>query len=118
MSGIKKSSKQQNKKEKKIVSQKIGRVKKKHSKMGMVSCILAGTAFLFLVAAVLITFFELRQVKALVGGFGTCSIVLAFMGIKASMSGRKEKDRKYLTCNIGIILNILLLIGLVIIYII
>lgn len=118
MSGIKKSSKQQIKKEKRIVSQKIGRVKKKHSKMGMVSCVLAGTAFLFLVAAVLITFFELSQVKTLVGGFGICSIILAFMGIKASMSGRKEKDRRYFTCNIGIILNILLLIGLVIIYII
>lgn len=118
MSGIKKSSKQQIKKEKRIVSQKIGRVKKKHSKMGMVSCVLAGAAFLFLVAAILINIFELSQVKTLVGGFGICSIILAFMGIKASMSGRKEKDRKYLTCNIGIILNILLLIGLVLIYII
>lgn len=118
MSGIKKSSKQQIKKEKRIVSQKIGRVKKKHSKKGMVSCVLAGAAFLFLVAAILINIFELSQVKILVGGFGICSIILAFMGIKASMSGRKEKDRKYLTCNIGIILNILLLIGLVLIYII
>lgn len=118
MSENKKNSRQQRKKEKIISNQKIGRMKKKHSKMGMVSCAFAGTAFFFLGCAVFISFFELTEVKTLIGGFGVCSIILAFMGIKASMSGRKERDKKYVTCNIGVILNILLLIGLVIIYII
>ena len=118
MSEIKKSSRQQIKKEKKSISQKVSRAKKKHSKMGKVSCIFAGAAFLFLGAAVLISFFELKEANPLLGGFGASSIVLAFMGIKASMRGRKEKDRRHLTCNIGVVLNILLLIGLVIIYII
>lgn len=116
MAGNKKTLSQQQKRVKMIHNQNIGRMKKKHSKMGMVSCMFAGAAFLFLSAAVMITFFELNGATALVGGFGVCSIILTFMGIKASMKGRKEKDKRYLTCNIGVILNILLLIGLVIIY--
>ncbi len=118
MSGIKKSSKQQIRIEKKIGSQKINGIKKKHSKMGMVSCGFAGTAFLFLGIAVMISFFEVKEGTRLIGGLGICSILLAFMGIKASMKGRRERDRGKLTCNIGMIMNILLLIGLVIIYII
>lgn len=120
MSESKKSRKFSLKKEndKKIVIQKSGRSKKPHAKMGKVSCVLACTSLGFLGAAVLISFFEYKEAEVLIGGLGASSIVLSFMGIKASVRGRKEKDKRHLTCNIGGISNILLLVGLVIIYII
>lgn len=116
MSENKKSAKQK-KKDKNVISSQIKRKKKKHAKMGIISCVFAGSALLFLGMAVAIAFYGLKQVTFLLGGLGASAVVLTLMGIKASMRGRKEKDRRYLTCNIGLVLNILLLIGLVIIYI-
>lgn len=115
---IKKSAKQNLKNEKTIMNQKSKRTKKQHAKMGKVSCVLAGAAFGVLGLAVLISFFGYKEAEGIIGGLGASSVVLSLMGMKASMSGRREKDKRHLTCNLGLILNILLLIGLVIIYII
>ncbi|MEE1085741.1 MAG: DUF6142 family protein [Schaedlerella sp.] len=117
MSEIKKKQRV-NDKEKRISSYNKAGTKLRHSKMGKISCALASVAFAALGTAILISVVEYKEAQALTGGLGISAIILVLMGIKASKWGRKEKDRKYLTCNIGLIMNILLLIGLVIIYVI
>lgn len=94
------------------------KTKKQQAKMGNVSCVCAAAAFGLLALAVAISFLEIGKAGALIGGMGASSIVLALMGIKASARGRREREKSHLTCWIGVVLNILLLVGLIIIYII
>ena len=107
-----KNKKQQNKSKK-----KYGYMQREHAKMGKLSCYLAGGAFAVLCAAVAIAFFKAGEAGVFVGGLGACSLILAFMGIKAAIKGKKEKEKRQLTCNLGVVFNLLLLVGLVFIYI-
>lgn len=102
------------KKNKKVMAKK----KKKQAKQGKISCACATGAFVLLGVAVLASVLEITKMNALIGGMGASSIVISLMGIKASVKGRREREKSHLTCWIGAILNLLLLVGLIIIYII
>ena len=106
------------KKQKKTVSKKTGRIKRMHAEMGKISCYLASASFLILCTAVLIAYMKHGAAAVYIGGLGACSFVLALAGISASIKGRREKDKRQLTCNLGLILNIIMLVGLLIIYMI
>ena len=56
-----------------------------------------------------------RTDDRVVGGMGVLAVILAGMGIRASVKGRREREKNYLTCKVGVVLNILILICLLMI---
>ena len=78
-------------------SRKYGQIKRKHSRKGIWSCVMA----------VLVT--------AVIAGL----IVMAFMnkGKSAGVKGFKEREKNNLTCKIGIVVNGLILLALILVFI-
>lgn len=101
---------------KKQTTGKYGRVKVKHSGMGKVSCWMALLSLLLIMGSILIAYVMRGKTISIVGGMGILSVVMAGAGLRAAIRGFRDRDRKYITCRIGIILNSILLIGLIIIF--
>lgn len=102
--------------DRKFNTRKYGHTRLKHSRMGIYSCILAGISFGMILISVLIAFFLRGKTPSIVGGIGLASVVTVLYGLHASVKGRRERDKKYRTCWIGMILNILLLLLLIFIF--
>lgn len=101
------------KESKKLATRKYGQSYLKHSTMGKRSCWLAGISLGILVASIVIAFVMRGKTIGFVGGMGVLAVVLAGAGAKAAMKGFRERERNYLTCRIGMTVNILILLGLI-----
>ena len=102
MFGNKKSAQEKalEKERKKYGTRKYGQTVLKHSRMGIWSCWYAAGAFLLLVAAILAAFILRGQTVGFVGGMGVLAVILAGMGIRASVKGRREREKNYLTLSL------------------
>ncbi len=98
-------------------TRKYGRVRLKHSHMGIHSCWYALGAYAVLAAAVIASFLKHGQSPAPIGGVGMLSAVLAVLGFKDSVIGLRERERNYITCRIGMVTNIIILLLLLLIFI-
>lgn len=107
----------QEKERKKYETGKYGQVQLKHSRGGIRSCGYAAAAFVILSAAILLAFCQHGNSQGFAGGLGALSIVAVILGIRSSVAGRRERDRKYRTCWIGLVLNVFLLLFLLGIFI-
>lgn len=118
MFGSKKSPEEKvlEKERKKYGTRKYGQTILKHSHMGIRSCWYAAGAFLLLASAIVAAFILRGQNVGFVGGMGILSVVLAGLGIQASVKGRREREKNYLTCKIGVLLNGIILVCLLIIF--
>lgn len=96
---------------------KYGKTVLKPSTMGRNSCILAGISVTLFVVGVIIAYIMRGKTIGIVGGLGVIAIIAAGLGCRAAMKGFRERERRYLNCKIGMTLNILILIGLLIIFI-
>lgn len=105
------------KERKKRGTYKYGQASLKHSHMGIYSCWFAVGSFVLLLGAVLIAFFMHGETGGFIGGFGILSIVLAAFGVRAAVRGLREREKKYITCKIGVAVNIIILLGLLVIFI-
>ena len=113
----KQRQKELEKERKKRGSRKYGQAKMKHSRMGIYSCVYAGCAFAMILTCILIAFFLRGNTWGFVGGMVILSVVLAVLGIRASVKGMRERDKNYITCKAGLAGNIILLLGLLTIFI-
>ena len=122
MFGNKKSAQEKalEKERKKYGTRKYGQTVLKHSRMGIWSCWYAAGAFLLLVAAILAAFILRGQTVGFVGGMGVLAVILAGMGIRASVKGRPvsythllallQRDTNvnfYLTLVIAVVVSVL-----------
>ncbi len=96
---------------------RFGKVKLKHSTMGICSCRYAAESFGLLFLCVLISFLCAGRAGAIIGAFGIVAMLFAGRGIYAAIKGRKERDKNYITCHIGGTCNGLLILGMVIIFV-
>lgn len=96
---------------------KYGEMQIKHSHMGICSCGYAVGAAIMICAAILLAYLKHGESAGFVGGIGILAIGLTIFGIQAGAKGFKERDRKYITCRVGITGNILILLFLVVIFI-
>ncbi len=108
--------KKKTKAEKKINSRKYGQTEVRNSRMGIYSCALAGISLVMIIIAVLVAFFLRGKTPRIVGGIGLAAVVTVLYGLHASIKGRREREKKYWTCWLGMILNILLLLILIFIF--
>ncbi len=102
---------------KKRGNRKYGQAKLKHSRKGIWSCITAGVVVVIFIVLLLISYLNKGQSEAIVGSFGLFNIILTGFGIGMAGKGLKERDKNYLTCRIGMIINILILVALILIFI-
>lgn len=97
-------------------SRKFGQAELKHSRRGVMSCLLAGLNLFFLVLVFSVSYISRGDVSILIGMVGLGCLVLAFSGFKQGIQGFKERDKNYLTCKIGVACNGLFVLGLFIIF--
>lgn len=95
---------------------KYGQAKLKHAKRGILSCIVAGIVGLILVLMIMTAYRNNGTSGAHVGALALCSLIFSGIGIYAGIRGFREREKEYLTCKIGIGLNILYILGFVAIF--
>ena len=104
-------------KEPKKGHRRYGQAKYKHSKKGMLSLILAVITVVILLALVISAFLMKGQAAAIVGSFGIFAMIVCGIGILTGIRGFRERDKNYITCKIGIAINIVVLVMLIAIFI-
>lgn len=105
------------KERKKRGNRKYGQAKFKHSKKGILSCIIAAFVALILIALISVAFLLKGEAIALIGSFGLITIILSVVGLSIALRGFRERDKNYLTCKIGAGVNGFVLFVLVAIFI-
>ena len=84
--------------------------------MDLVLCIRTGATIVIFVA-ILLAYLKHGESAGYVGGIGILAVGLSIFGIQAGSKGLKERERKYITCRVGIACNILILIFLIVIFV-
>ena len=95
-------------------SRKYGQIKRKHSRKGIWSCVMAVLVTAVIAGLIVMAFMNKGKSAAMVGSFGVFDMILACIGI---VTGVKERDKNYLTCKIGIVVNGLILLALILVFI-
>lgn len=114
---IRARQKELEKERKKRGSRKYGQTNLKHSRMGIYSCVQAGLSFALILICVFIAFVLRGKTWGFIGALGLISVILAISGIRSSIKGVRERERKYITCKAGLVGNIVILLGLITIFI-
>ena len=98
-------------------SRKYGPIKRKHSRKGIWSCVMAVLVTAVIAGLIVMAFMNKGKSAAMVGSFGVFDMILACIGIVTGVKGFKERDKNYLTCKIGIVVNGLILLALILVFI-
>ena len=96
---------------------KYGQAKPRHARKGIYSCCYAFVVLLLLFVMVSISFRQKGEVGMIIGFVGLGTMVLAGLGIWLGIRGLKERERNYITCKVGIGINMTVFIGLAVIFI-
>lgn len=112
-----KSKRERERERKKKKNRKYGQTKLVHSKKGILSCVQAGIAFVTLVSLIVTAYLWNGTSPVMIGSFGIAAVVLAMMGISSGIRGLREREKKYITCRIGIGCNIIMLLGFTAIFV-
>ena len=84
---------------------KHGQGKRSHSKSGIYACILAFLSLSVLGGITALAFVYRGDAASYIGGLGVVAIALGILGLRFSLRGLKEKDKKTLFSKLGIALN-------------
>ena len=89
----------------------------RHAKHGVRSTLIAIAAIVLLSLLVTVSYYvQEGKAATMIGALGICAWILSGVGIFFGMIGLRERERKYLTCRIGIVCNAALFVGLAIIF--
>lgn len=88
----------------------------RHAKHGARSTLIAIAAIVLLSLLVAVSYVQEGKAATMIGVLGICAWILSGVGIFFGMIGLRERERKYLTCRIGIVCNAALFVGLAIIF--
>lgn len=98
-------------------SRKYGQARKKHSKKGVYSCVIA-SVILFLLFLLLVFTYSLKgQAAAIIGACGIGAMILSWIGFTMGIKGLREREKDYITCKIGITSNALFVLIFIMIFI-
>lgn len=102
---------------KKRGNRKYGQAKLKHSKKGILSCIMAGGVAVIFISLILTSFLQKGNSAAIIGSFGLFTIIMTCIGLATAFKGFRERDKNYLTCKIGMGVNGVVLLCLIAVFI-
>ena len=105
------------KKRNKRVKTKYGQKTLRHARKGIQSCVMAVLCAVILFAMILVSFLMKGNVGIIVGFLCFVLIALAVYGFRLGLRGLNERDKKYITCKVGIGVNGLVLAGVAAIFI-
>ena len=109
--------KEREKRRKKMIRTKYGQAPLKHAKKGVYSCIYAVVVFLLLLLMMIHSYISKGEVGLLMGFAGLGTLALSVMGLSLGIRGRKERDKNYITCKVGIAVHSVVLAGLAALFI-
>lgn len=98
-------------------TRKYGQAVLKHSHMGVHSCWYGIGSLFFLLLALFIAFWMRGKAAGFIGGLGMLAVIFSTVGIRAGVKGLREREKKYISCRLGIMMNVILLSGLIIIFV-
>lgn len=98
---------------KKRGNRKYGQARLKHSKKGIMACVLAAAVAIIFIALILTSFLHKGQSAAIAGSFGLFAVVIAWIGLVTAVRGFRERDKNYITCKVGIGVNGVVLLCLI-----
>ncbi len=110
-------TKEREKKRKKMIRTKYGQTPLRHAHKGVTSCIVAVTSLFFLVLMLGTAFMVSGEVSTWIGLLGLFTLALTIYGLVEGIQGFQERDKNYLTCRIGVIVNGILVLSMVGIFI-
>lgn len=96
---------------------KYGQAKPRHAKKGIYSCCYAFVVLLLLLLMFQISFREKGDVSMILGFAGLGTMALAGIGVWLGGRGMKEREKNYITCKVGIGINLAVFLGLTAIFI-
>ena len=96
---------------------KYGQAKPRHAKKGIYSCCYAFVVLLLLLLMFQISFREKGDVGMILGFAGLGTMALAGIGVWLGVLGMKEREKNYITCKVGIGINLAVFLGLTAIFI-
>ena len=95
---------------------KYGQAKLKHSKKGIISCVLSAGVLLMLVLLIVIAYFTRGTVAPIFGAFGIMTLGASVASLYMGIRGFREREKDYLTCKIGIGCSVAFILSFIIIY--
>ena len=96
---------------------KYGQAKPRHAKKGIYSCSYAFVVFLLLLLMFEISYRKKGDVGMILGFAGLGTMILAGIGVWLGGRGMKEREKNYITCKVGIGINLTAFLGLTAIFI-
>ena len=90
---------------------KYGQAKPRHAKKGIYSCCYAFVVLLLLLLMFQISFREKGDVGMILGFAGLGTMALAGIGVWLGGRGMKEREKNYITCKVGIGINLAVFLG-------
>ncbi len=96
---------------------KYGQAKPRHAKKGIYSCCYAFVVLLLLLLMFDISYREKGEIGMIMGFAGLGTMVLAGIGTWLGGRGMKEREKNYITCKVGIGINMTVFLGLAAIFI-
>lgn len=104
---------ERDKERKKRGNRKYGQAKLKHSKKGIMACVLSVIVAILFIALILTSFLHKGQSQAIIGSFGLFAVIIAWIGLVTAVRGFRERDKNYITCKVGIGVNGVVLLCLI-----
>lgn len=96
---------------------KYGQAKPRHAKKGIYSCCYAFVVFLLLLLMFDISYRKKGDIGMILGFAGLGTMALAGIGVWLGGRGMKEREKNYITCKVGIGINLTAFLGLMAIFI-
>jgi len=97
-------------------NRKYGQAKLKHSKRGIISCVISGVVLVLLTAMLAKAYVSRGEAAPFIGALGLSSMVLAGCGLYMGIRGFKEREKDYLTCKIGVACSAFFILGFILIF--
>ena len=86
-------------------NRKYGQAKLRHSRKGILSCMMAAVVAGIFIALILTAFLNKGSSAAIIGSFGLFDILLAVAGLISGVKGFGESDKNYFSCKVGLGIN-------------
>ncbi len=100
-----------------IKSRKYGQVKLRASRRGIYSCLFALAAIICQCLMLYAAYATYGEAPSYVGSIGLISAMGSLVGIYYGFLGFREREKNYLSCKVGIVINALVVIGYIMLFV-
>lgn len=87
------------------INSKFGQDRKRHSKRGVTSCLFAVTGVSVLTALFTMAYRDYGNGNTLIGAAAVLILILSGIGISTGLKGFREREKNYISCKIGVVIN-------------